>query len=264
MTDLIGVHKDMPAAVYHKVEAISASKLKKLVQRTPGHFKAQQEEKQEQSDAMLFGTLAHALLLSPGEMVWYEVLPENYDGRTKEGKALKASIEAQGKTPVKHELFEHVLACVAAVRKKHGAFQGQTELSLFTLEIGTKQLCKARLDYVPNDESIWDLKFTEDASVKGFEANAFKMGYHIQAAFYLDVWNALCGSTSPKTAFKFLVVEREAPYAMQTFRCSDSFIERGRVDYQKALLTYAECVKTNTWPTYPDEEQTLYLPAWVK
>lgn len=267
MSDIIqlsGVHADMPAASYHAVNMVSASRLKKLWQTTPGHYKASLSEPMEPTEAMLFGTLAHACLLKPEELEEYHVLPANFDGRTKEGKTLREVLDKSGKIPVKHNLYMQVLAAVDSVQAVYGDLPGKRELSLFTTETATGMACKARIDLVPDGPAIWDLKFTEDASARGFEANAYKMGYHIQAAFYLDLWNALCGTTEPKTEFKFLVVEREAPYAHQLFKASDSFIEKGRADYQATLLKLAECQTKNEWPCYPEGDTMLYLPAWVK
>lgn len=257
-----GVYLDLPPAQYHAVDAVSATRLKKLHSTTPGHFKAWLEKPQKYSEAMLLGTIAHAYLL---EKAWlskqFASYPEGIDGRMKEGKALKEKWEAEGKTVVSRDLFNKACDAAAAVHDKLPL--GKTEISLFTVEQGSNLLCKARIDLVPSGPAIWDLKTTEDASAKGFEATAFKFGYHIQAAFYLDLWNALCGSVEPKTEFKFLALETEPPYAWQVFKCSDSFIERGRQDYQAALLKYAECRNANSWPLYPQEEATLFMPAWA-
>jgi exodeoxyribonuclease VIII len=257
-----GVYLDLPADQYHAVDAVSATRLKKLHSTTPGHFKAWLEKPQKASEAMLFGTIAHAYLLEKSLLSkQFASYPEGIDGRMKDGKALKEKWEDEGKTVVSRELFNK--ACDAAMAVNAHLPGGRTEISLFTVEQGSNLLCKARIDLVPSGPSIWDLKTTEDASANGFEATAFKCGYHIQAAFYLDLWNALCGSVENKTEFKFLALETEPPYAWQVFKCSDSFLERGRQDYQAALLKYAECQKTNKWPMYPQEEATLFLPAWA-
>lgn len=264
--DLIGVHPKMPANDYHAIDMVSASRLKQFVRKTPAHYAASKDEPLEQTEAMLFGTLAHAWALDQNELKQFAALPDDFDGRTKEGKALKASWDQRGITSVKNQLWNSAKdAALKAIQDHPHAFdQADREISLFTLETGTNTLCKARIDLVPKGTAIWDLKFTEDASQQGFERNAYALGYHIQAAFYLDVWNSLCGDTAPKTEFKFLVVERTKPYANRVFKCADSFIERGRADYQAALVKLVECQKTDVWPGYDKDEAMLFLPAWVK
>jgi len=258
-----GVYLDLPADQYHAVDAVSATRLKKLHSTTPGHFKAWLDNPtQETTDEMDFGSVVDAYLLEKGLLTSRFVsFPDGVDRRHKEGKRLAEKWEAEGKQIVKNRIFH--MACDAAEKLDNQLPVGKKQMSLFTIETSTGLLCKARPDLVPDGPSLWDLKGTHDATERGFERTAYNMAYHIQAALYLDLWNALCGTVEPKTEFRFAVFEFEPPHAYRVFKCSDSFIERGRQDYQAALLKYAECRNANSWPLYPQEEATLFLPVWA-
>ena len=78
------------------------------------------------------------------------------------------------------------------------------------------------------------------------------------------MWNALCGSEERKTGFAFIACEPKPPYAVNVFRCTDEFIERGRNDYITALAGYAECERTGKWPAYPTTVKELGIPRYAK
>ena len=86
-------------------------------------------------------------------------------------------------------------------------------------------------------------------------------GYAIQAAFYVDVAQALDGN---KRDFYWVAVEKEAPFAVAVYKASDAMLEHGRREYRKAIELYKECAAMDLWPAYSQQVQTLELPAWVK
>ena len=86
----------LPNADYHASAAISKSGLDKIA-RSPAHYKAAQEAEQEATDAMIFGSAFHDFILLPEIFqTAYTVLPDDFDGRTKEGKALMSAIKESG------------------------------------------------------------------------------------------------------------------------------------------------------------------------
>ncbi|HDR9290581.1 TPA: PD-(D/E)XK nuclease-like domain-containing protein, partial [Burkholderia multivorans] len=40
-------------------------------------------------------------------------------------------------------------------------------------------------------------------------------------------------------------------------------LESGRTKYRKNLRTYAECMRTNTWPGYSTGIDIIRLPQWA-
>ena len=86
-------------------------------------------------------------------------------------------------------------------------------------------------------------------------------GYEVQAAFYLDVAEAIDGK---KRKFYWVAVEKDAPYAVAVYEASEAMIERWRTQYKKAIQLYLECAEYDVWPAYSQQVQTLDLPTWVK
>ena len=78
---------------------------------------------------------------------------------------------------------------------------------------------------------------------------------------YMDAYEAVTGK--PATGFVFVAVEKKAPYGVSTLPASAAFIELGRQEYRAALKTYAESLRTNHWPKYPDTLIPLELPAFA-
>ncbi len=115
---------------------------------------------------------------------------------------------------------------------------------------------KALLDIAPRADhsvfggSLWDLKTTQNASPYSFSKDAQKYGYAIQAAFYLDLWNAATGEQ--RSDFGHVVVENYHPYEFRTPPplLSQRFLGHGKLLYQRALAIYCKGVSTGEWPSY--------------
>ena len=268
-----GIHTDIPASEYHAHPAASASKLKKLWQSTPAHLKADTETF-EPSAAMVMGTLAHSLILEPETpLPGIVVQPEEYEPGKRWTRAAKvckeweAAQKASGLMVLKADEWKDALGMAEAVAWHPLAHDllvdGKPEVSLCAHDSANGLDIKARIDFLPNTGgAIVDVKTTIDASERGFMRRAYDLGYHIQAALYLDLWNALM-PTEPRTEFYFVAVESSKPYAVNVFKASAEFFAKGREDYKSALTLYAQCVKADKWPAYSQEVKELGLPKYA-
>ena len=118
---------------------------------------------------------------------------------------------------------------------------------------------KARADLL-NFGSITDLKSTTSVDPDFFSKEIFKHGYHVQAAYYLDVFDAnysLLGDP-----FNFIAIEKEPPYISNVFTLDKAAILLGRETYEKGLDLYDRFVQNNKIITWP-EPQTIDIPAWA-
>ena len=268
-----GIHTDVPAAEYHAHPAASASKLKKLWQSTPAHLKADTEAF-EPSAAMIMGTLAHSLILEPDEpLPQIAVKPAEYEpGKkwTRQAKVCKQwedERKAKGIVVLSEAELEDVqgmaMAIAAHPLSSFILSDGKPEVSLCAHDSANGVDIKSRLDFLPYaGDRIVDVKTTSDASERGFIKKAYDLGYHIQAALYLDLWNALM-PTEPRTEFYFIAVENSKPYAVNVYKASQEFLAKGREDYKAALTLYAACVKNDSWPAYSQEVKELGLPKYA-
>lgn len=275
-----GIHLNLPAPEYHSEHAISASHLRKLWQATPAHYLEWLKTPEEPSIEMILGTLCHHVILEPHlPLPCIAVIPETYmsadgeekpwNGNAKYCKAWKAGQIAKGVIPLKAAEMERVRKASEAIEKHPEAKHlinsiKHTEVSILCdlPQFGLRG--KARLDIVPMIPVLGDLKFTHDASTRGFQDHAYRMGYHLQAAWYLDMWNAVAGSEDRKEGFRIIAIEDDPPYAVNVINMKPDLIEDGRRIYTETLELYARCKASDNWPAYGDEINEIGKPYWVK
>ena len=130
----------------------------------------------------------------------------------------------------------------------------------------------ALLDFVPRSDSefascLGDFKTARSVHPRKFERQAFDFGYHIQAAFDLDIFNAAARAENPncreRDTWCFVAQESDAPYTSNLLLFGQDgnqglpgFVEMGREarwgGYQGILSNYCKCLKSGYWPRYSD------------
>lgn len=257
---------------YHSVKAVSNSGITKLL-RCPALFRAWEDGKadEESSDARLFGSVFHCLSLEPDTFSSrYAIKREN--GSTKAGKEEKAAAESAGLEQVKLDVYDAAQGMADAVnrqrliRKMRQSTDAMREVSIYWQEEcgGISISCKARIDFLATVPVFGlvalDLKSTTDANPEELARSVYKWGYHRQAAWYRRALNAVSMSTS---VFVLLAVEKTAPYIVTPANIAPAAQTFGETECDRALSTYAECVKNNEWPCYTKEILELDLPEWA-
>lgn len=261
---------NMPAASYFAAEGVSISTLKHI-RPTPAHLKHYLETEREESSAeQIIGTLVHQTLLEP-ERPWPQIAErtEDINLRTKEGKAWRAEQQSAGKIIMTsaelEELNRCVKACLRSPRVMELLGKGRAEVSIFEsahMDVGLDVAVKGRLDFVPDDHPVLiDIKAVRDASPAAFGKAVVDYEWHRQAAWYLDLWNH--EGVDHRDGFLWIALEK--PTGLLAFYvCPPDLEQKGREDNARDLALYAECKRTNTWPGYPEQVQTLTVPAWFK
>jgi exodeoxyribonuclease VIII len=257
---------------YHENDALSSTKLRAL-QKSPAHLKA--VDKKKETKALVIGDAFHAFILEPMRFAEeFVVAAEDFNGRTKEGKAWK---EAQGDKSVltfdEGELLKTMKSAVLAnpIINKVLNSKGAPEVAVFWNDPDYGFPCKAKIDWlvkenlvielpdntvieIPTGSQI-DLKTSVNAEYGFYRYNAQKLGYHIQGAWYLygADWAVYqkTGKTIEHRNFLHFVIEKEPPYGVQVFRLSDTLIQMGMGDIQKLLPLYVKCLEKDEWPSYP-------------
>ena len=282
MTDLrsiIGIHADITPEAYHALPGASASRLMKLWGSTPAHLRLQLDEPWEPTAAMVIGTVGHSLVLEPGKpLPKLLTYPANYTdekGETKEW-TLRAKVckqwvsdrRAQGFIVCSEKDYANAVGAAKALSAhpfiSSVLADSATELTLITWDSTNEVGARCRFDIKPGSQFdfLADCKFTASVDEHWFSKHAYDMGYHIQAAFNLMVWNQ-CGDQT-KNGFKFFAVENKPPFDCRVFNCSDDFLAKGREEVRKLLRLYGECERTNVWPGSPATEAECKLPGWVR
>jgi hypothetical protein len=224
-----------------------------------------------ESEAKRWGDMLDTFILTPE--LWSErfaVKPATYKNEKGEvkpwnGNATKCKewLELQSdKTVVSAREVEHVNAA------KNRLFDEPTcdAFLLSAAPEGLQVQCTARwdgipvkvlLDLVPGKDSefsrcLGDLKSTRNASPRAFARQCYTMGYHVQAALYLDLYNAATGEQ--REDWCFLLSENFPPFEVGKELLSADFLALGRRTYRAALDAYARCVATKHWPGYDEHE----------
>lgn len=235
---------------YHaQKDFTSSSGLVRLIQGTPKHYKSYLENKEEPTEAMRFGTAVHAAVLETELFKSkYVQKPENMSFATKDGKIWRD--EQVGKEIVSFDDYNTIRSIYSAVMSDSEANDYLTdsgrEESFFWRDDDSGILCRCRTDIL-KDNTIVDLKTTEDASDDGFFKAVLRYGYSYQAAFYLRGLKAVTGIDH---TFKFLMVEKSAPYALNVHELGPQTLAHANSKITYALQMLKECQETGTYPGY--------------
>lgn len=264
MEILPGVYPDLSNEAYHSGPGLSKSGLD-LLAKSPYLFRYR--PKPEPSKALLIGSAFHASTLEPHTYAnLFAVAPE-INARTNAGKAeLETFRQANaGKSILTAEDAEKVAAMAQAARCHPVAAQllaaGVAETSIYHRDEPTGELLKVRPDWIV-DDLIVDLKSTEDASAIGFSKSCANYRYHVQAAYYLDIANAVMDRRF--TAFIFIAVEKSPPYQVAVYHADYEMIMAGRMEYRRLVDLYHECRVSDRWPGLNDGRiEAISLPRWA-
>ncbi len=187
---------------YRSHPAISRSELWWL-DRSPEYFQYRRHTPMEPTPSLLFGQVAHKLLLEPEDFGNEFAVAPAVDRRTRDGKARweEFLLSCEGKTPVDAATYEQAQEMIAAARSVslvNDLLNGEHEVPLFWKDPDTGIDCKCRLDAWKRDENqvpvIVDYKTASDAGYRAFLRDVVNYGYYFQAAMYSEgvIHNGLC------------------------------------------------------------------------
>lgn len=221
---------------------------------------------EDDTKATQWGTLVDALLL--GAELGIAVTPETYegsDGKTKpwnwNATVCRQWAEShKGHIVVKPDMLTKAQCAVKRIRDDAviakilaGAdYQVWVEADYRhsdKLIIPVKGL----IDIVPKGNrsaALADLKTTQSASLRPYGRTIWNYGYYVQAAMYLDLWNAATGEG--RNTFLHVVQESDEPYEIGRRMLDNNYLQIGRGKYQAALDLYGKCLESNNWPSYDD------------
>jgi len=179
------------------------------------------------------------------------------DARTAEGKTvLEASDLADGQAAIARFGTDDVLRDFVADSDCQVMLSGEWVDDATKLVIPVQCLidCAPRKRF---SSALGDVKTTRSAHPRIWSKYCSQRHYHVQGAFYLDMWNAATGEE--RTDFCFLLIENYAPWQTGRSLLAEDKLNAGRVLYQAWLARYAQCLKTDVWPDYQgcDEADNL-------
>ncbi len=244
---------------------LSQSILKVLLSKSPAHARAFIDQNTETA-AMLLGRAAHCLILEGRDIFnsRYGIQPE-CDRRTKEGKAIySAFLDSLGdRDTITADDLATITAMDTVIKSnnltKHLFINGKPEVSAFGQINGVD--IKGRFDYFhPKDQIIIDLKTCLDASPEAAKKSIISYGLHIQQYVYAELHRNITGEQPAD--FVFCLVEKAPPFGVAVFRIAPEAIAAAKILVKRGIEIYQDCLKTDTWPGYPETVQNINLPAW--
>ena len=246
---------------YHSSEGISRSDLVRF-KKSPMHFKCKQKIKETAS--LIIGELVHTLVLEPHLFSERYIVNPGFDRRTKEGKLEYAEFQlaSEGKRIIEANHYEEAVHIAESVNnhefKQYLQKGYRVENSIYFEHELTGLQCKVRPDAWLGDIVI-DLKTTTDASFRSFQSSAVNYGYFLQAGM---IKRALESLKKPLRNFIFVVVEKEAPYAIGIYKLDDEALEYGANEFDTLMVELNKYIQKNEFPDYGI--QTLSIPTWLK
>lgn len=116
------------------------------------------------------------------------------------------------------------------------------------------------IDYAPRVDSefaacLGDLKTTRNASPRPFARWCYTAGYHLQAAWNLDMWNAATGEA--RDTFCLVLSENYPPWQTGRRMLSQDFIQLGRLAYRHAISRYCRALASERWEGYDDSPEAV-------
>jgi hypothetical protein len=266
----------LPAVDYHAMRALSASGAwllaeecaAKFLWRSPWNPLYVPEAKTDFD----IGVAAHLAVLEPERQVDSIVLIEAGDYRTTKAHEARDAARAAGKVPLLPYQFDIVRAIAGSIRAHPIASEafrgGEAEVTLIWSDSETGIPCKARPDYLPHDGRwLVDLKTALSANPRSWRDQAYRLGYHARAAWYLDGAEAVLGKIPEE--YWFVIVEKEPPYLVSVVSFDADGLAWGRIANRKACERFAVSAAANDWPGYREPGQNhdrafrIGLPAWA-
>lgn len=274
------IQRDANNYYHDQTSYISSSAIKRICKQSVLHHL---EAARPTGNALTVGSALHTLVLEP-ELFLNEflVLDEVINKRTKVGKATLARWHATAAETNRDILeksdYEMICKMKTSVEKcainKHMIANSEIEKSFYVddfhgcrVRIRPDAYCASPDETVagaPTKPYVMDLKSCQDASPRAFKGDMYKYGYHIQAAFYLDVLSYTCKAWAAHKGlpdfpvfndFYFMAVEKKRPYATQLYKLSDQLVADGRQKYLKALRLWKHFLETNEVTGYHYENQ---------
>jgi hypothetical protein len=182
------------------------------------------------TDAMRTGTLVHEQLELCGKTPNHIVVSPYDDYRKAEARTWRDDQLSIGKTPLKQNEFDKIAEMARMVWDECPNFVKemiQDPASLRENEVYTEHHKSLEDLYHAASKTIVDYKTTAKTTEDGFIRDAYKMGYALQAAFYLN-------NHPEAERFIFVAVSSVEPYEVFVFEADDSFIAYGQSQVAEA------------------------------
>lgn len=266
-----GIYK-LPMPEYLSMLAFSSGMAHRILTQSPRHAWIDSpwnpNRESEDNAASDLGTVAHDVLLEGGTGIIERIDPNDYpakngnipDGWTNNAiRAARDAARAAGKIPLFPADADAVTAMVEAAHEflatseLAGVFAtGAPEQTIVWQDGAT--LCKARPDWLNADVCLHVKTTKRSVHPAAFERMAINMGYDVSLAFY--------ARGIERERHLILAIEQGPPYACKLFGLSSAQADISARKVERAINTWATCMKANRWPAYDGSVHYIEPTPW--
>jgi len=227
-------------AEYHDSRRLSWSKLRVFLKSPMAyHHRFIEGNDQGTTAAMAFGSLVHCLTLESEVFVKDYVVWTGQSRSTKAGKEEWASIERDGRIPVKES--DYLVALSVAEAAYPHLPDGETELAFYADLAGVQ--CQCKVDRMA-DGVLYDLKTCAD--IDRFKAGMEYGDWLFGDVFYRMVIEAATGTRPPPV--RYVGVQTSAPHDVLVLIYPEELFDPARDAILAHLARFDECRKSGVWP----------------
>lgn len=259
-----GIYTSMTANEYHASDAIGSTTIKAISVSPANHY----FNKFKGSKSSQIGTAIHAAILEPELFERdFVMLPDTTRASKEYKEIVKNGVDAEN-ILVGSEV-EKVRLMLESSKlntdfQEYIAGDGESELSIFTTCPRTGLQLKCRFDRMAMGYPYpVDVKSTKSVDWRSFSKDIKTYGYHIQAAYYLYVYELATGIKLNQ--FCFFAIENVAPHRNCMYFLDAESLELGRKIMFEALDTLLACMNGEIEKTQGMvlESQEIGVPAYV-
>jgi hypothetical protein len=246
---------------YHKSSGISRSELWTMHKHTP--FRARFGKKTTTKPQAL-GNVAHCAILEPEDFDNRFVIGPDVNKNTNIWKGARDEAAAAGKELLDQKQFEAGMMIRDAVARKatmqkllRGA---KFEQAAYAIDPDYGVLVKCKPDLANSGMGVLaDIKTAADAGYDAFGRSCAEYGYHLQEFHYSRIWNAV----DKCNGYVFVVVESAEPFDVAFWECPPAMTKEAEAIYHQTMPTMVECLRTDTWPGFPDKVMPIDMKRWA-
>jgi len=252
--------ENMSNEEYHSVDGISSSAVKAVYKKSLAHWKGQ---KISQSAAFAMGNAVHANLLEKEKNLvvkgpktkasaTFKTMKENLT----EDQVLLTEVEFNVANCITRGALNNPV-CADALNHPDRV----NEISIFVEDPVSGLTLKTRPDLmIEANNTVYDVKTTQDASPKGFLSECVKYGYFIQGAHY--VYTCKLAGYDVKD-FAFIACEKAAPFLSHLHLMGPEVMAWANIQLHKTLAVIARAEKDVDYGTGWGDYTVMEKPSWL-
>lgn len=286
-----GVYYDMPAEVYHDIDALNASSIKDFV-KSGLHGAHGLEKVWKPGEALWFGSAFHSAALEPKDFaervhlyeqtgigasadVAHRKYLEEHPDSIPMRKGWQEKIETMTKRIMDHPDGHYLCRETDGANEVTFIWDIEREVMIDGALRTITVPCKARVDrfiksFSPYRDAhdvagIVDVKTAKDSSMDAMERSIANFGYYIQAAWYLAGAIKLgMLDTMHDHSYQIIAVEKSAPYPVGIYPINTTSLQYGLSQCLYGLRAYVKYRMLGHKPGPTDTVTPVGLPVWAQ